>query len=136
MIRKNYLLNWMKKPKKAMKYLMQIKVERFEVAYEVKVKNIIEMRSGCKNWRKKITIRSTSTWLLLRKWILSKVGKALVGKLQEEIQFRAFRLRNWQACMNEMLFNWIRFWMELNNCLIGWIMDEQFCPKKFELKTK
>ena len=32
-----------------MKYLMQIKVECFGVAYGVKVKNIIERQSGKKN---------------------------------------------------------------------------------------
>ena len=36
----------MEKPKKVMKYLMQIKVECFGVAYGVNVKNIIEMQSG------------------------------------------------------------------------------------------
>ena len=43
---KNYLLSRMKKTKKVMKYLMQIKVVCFGVAYGVKVKNIIEMQSG------------------------------------------------------------------------------------------
>ena len=33
----------MEKPKKKMKYLMQIKAECFGVAYEVKVKSKIEM---------------------------------------------------------------------------------------------
>ena len=38
----------MEKPKKVMKYLMQIKVEYFGVACGVKVRNIIEMQSGKK----------------------------------------------------------------------------------------
>ena len=38
----------MEKPKKVMKYLMQIKAKCFGVAYGVKVKNIIEMQSGKK----------------------------------------------------------------------------------------
>ena len=39
----------MKKPKKVMKYLMQIKVECFGVVYGVKVNNIIEMQGGLKD---------------------------------------------------------------------------------------
>ena len=46
LIRKNYLLSRIEKPKKVMKYLMQIKVGCFGVAYRVKVKDIIEMQSG------------------------------------------------------------------------------------------
>ena len=38
----------MEKLKKVMKYLMQIKVECFRVAYGVEVKNIIEIQSGKK----------------------------------------------------------------------------------------
>ena len=38
----------MEKPKKVMKFLMQIKVECFGVAYVVKVKNIIEMQIDLK----------------------------------------------------------------------------------------
>ena len=44
----------MEKPEKVMKYLMQIKVECFEVAYGVKVKNITEMQSGKKKLKEEI----------------------------------------------------------------------------------
>ena len=44
----------MEKPKKVMKYLMQIKVECFEVAYGVKLKNIIEIESGKKKLKEEI----------------------------------------------------------------------------------
>ena len=37
-----------------MKYLMQIKVECFEVAYGVKLKNIIEIQSGKKKLKEEI----------------------------------------------------------------------------------
>ena len=36
----------MEKPKKVMKYFMQVKVEFFGVVYGLKVKNMIEMQSG------------------------------------------------------------------------------------------
>ena len=39
-------------------------------------------------------ITSRSAWLLLRIWFLSKVGKSLIGKLQEELEFRVSGLKN------------------------------------------
>ena len=78
----------MDKLKKVMKKpLMQIIVECFGVVYRLKVKNMIEMQSGSKNWNK-VAIRSRSAWLLLRRWFLSKLGKLPNGKLQEEIKFK------------------------------------------------
>ena len=88
-----------------------------------------------KKMKKKITIKSRSVWLL-RIWFLSQVGKSLIGNFLEEMEFRASELKNWQTCMNELLFNWIRFWMEMNNWLISWLMDERFYAKKIELKLK
>ena len=87
---------------------------------------------------KKITIKSRSAWLILRVWFLTKEGKS-VGrdvKLQEEMEFRFSGIKAWQTSMNELLFNWIRFWMEMNNWLISWLMDERFYAKKIELKLK
>lgn len=78
----------MDKLKKVMKKpLMQIIVECFGVVYRLKVKNMIEMQSGSKNWNK-VAIRSRSARLLLRRWFLSKLGKLSNGKLQEEIKFK------------------------------------------------
>ena len=129
-------MSWMEKSKKVMKYLMQIKVESFGVPYGVKVKNLIEMQSGRKNWREKITIKSSkSAWLLLRIWFLSKAGKSLIENLQEAIEFRVSGSKNWQICMNELLFYWLRFWIEINNWLIGWLMGERFYAKKIARKV-
>ena len=61
-----------------------------------------------------------SGWLLLRRWFVSKVEKSLIGKLQEEMEFSASGLRNWQTCMNELLFNWI--WFEWKST-IAWLAD-------------
>ena len=88
-----------------------------------------------KNWREKITVKSRSDWLLLKIWFLSKVGKSLTGKLQEEMEFRVSGLKNCQTLMNKLLFKWIRFWMKVNNWLIGWLMGERFYDKKKELKV-
>ena len=82
----------------------------------------------------KVIIKSSSAWLLLRIWFLSKVGKFLIGKLQEEMEFRVSGLKNSQTCMNELLFNWIKFWMETKNWLIRWLIEKRFCAKKIELK--
>ena len=53
---------------------------------------------------------------------------------RDGVKFRASGSKNWQTCMNEPLFYWIRFWMEKNNWLIGWLMGERFCVKKIILK--
>ena len=78
-----------------MKYQRQISVNCFRVTYGVNVKTIIKM---LKKWQKilrqKITSKGRSAWLLLKRWFLSKVEKFLIGKLQEEMEFRVSGLRN------------------------------------------
>ena len=91
---------------------MQIKVESFGVAYEVKVKKIIEKQSGKRNWRKKVTIKSRSAWLLLMIWFLSKVGKSLIGKLQEEMELSVSGLKKLTKFHERTAF-------QLNNILNG-----------------
>ena len=91
---------------------MQIKVESFGVAYEVKVKKIIEKQSCKRNWRKKVTIKSRSAWLLLMIWFLSKEGKSLIGKLQEEMELSVSGLKKSTKFHERTAF-------QLNNILNG-----------------
>ena len=59
----------------------------------------------------------------------------------EMVSKQCRKIRNWkasgrdwgQACTNELLSSWTRFWIEINNCLNGWLMGKQFCAKKIKL---
>ena len=64
----------MEKPKEVMKYLMQIKVECFGVAYGVKVKNIIEMQSGKKKLKEENNYQKQEC-LVITKDMVSKQSR-------------------------------------------------------------
>ena len=95
----------MEKPKKEKKYLMQIKVECFGVAHEVKVKEIIEMKSGLKKLKVENNFQKQGCLVITREMVSKQSRKITNWKAPRRDGVQGFWIKNLTNLHERTVFN-------------------------------